>query len=205
MDHSGYFADSFNRHVRWYEESITPLSIYNESYDALIARISPQAKLLDVGCGPANVSAYIKKRVPGIAVTGIDLAPAMLAKAKVHIPDGEFKVMDIREILKLNSKFDAIILGFCVPYLTDIETIALLKDTKEMLQQNGTVYMSFIECETTIPFSSENPVMRKHARSTAESYIKESGLKIIDAMSVIYNSETAKDEKHTIFLITRRE
>jgi ubiquinone/menaquinone biosynthesis C-methylase UbiE len=205
MDHAGYFADSFNRHVKWYEDVIKPLSIYDESYNRLIARINPQAKLLDVGCGPANVSAYIKKRVSGIAVTGIDLAPAMLAKAKDHIPDGEFKVMDIREILKLNSKFDAIILGFCVPYLTDIETIALLKDTKEMLQQNGTVYMSFIECETTIPFSSENPVMRKHARSTAESYIKESGLKIIDAMSVIYNSETAKDEKHTIFLITRRE
>ena len=34
MNHAEYFAESFNRHVKWYEESITPLTIYNESYDA---------------------------------------------------------------------------------------------------------------------------------------------------------------------------
>lgn len=201
MNHAEYFADSFNRHVNWYEESITPLAIYNESYDALIERMNPNAKLLDVGCGPANVSAYIKKRLPEISVTGIDLAPEMISKAKKNIPDGNFQVMNIRDVSQLNKLFDVIVLGFCIPYLNDVETIELLKDCRKLIHSDGTVYLSYIETESTTPFNAENPVMRRHNRTTIATYLKQAGLNNEMEFSTSYTDIKGNTETHTALLI----
>lgn len=200
MNHAEYFADSFNRHVKWYEECITPLSIYNESYDALIERMRLNANILDVGCGPANVSAYLKKRVPEITVTGIDLAPEMISKAKENIPEGDFRVMDIRNVSQLNDLFDVIVLGFCIPYLSDDETLALLNDCRKSTRSGGCIYLSYIDAETTTPFNAENPVMRRHNRATIATYLTQAGLNNEMAFSLSYTDSKGNSETHIALL-----
>jgi trans-aconitate methyltransferase len=205
MNHAAYFADSFNRHVKWYEENITPLTIYNESYDALIARMSPNAKLLDVGCGPANVSEYIRKHLPEISVTGIDLAPEMIFHAKRNIPDGFFHVMDIRDISQLKEVFDVVVLGFCIPYLSDDEIVSLLRDINKLMNSEGTIYMSYIEAISTTPFNSAEPVMRKHDRATIASYLQQAGLKSVSQFSSSYTNSQGNAETHIARLIKSQQ
>lgn len=202
MNHAEYFADSFNRHVNWYEESITPLTIYNESYDALIERMNPNAKLLDVGCGPANVSAYIKKRLPEISVTGIDLAPEMISKAKKNIPDGNFQVMDIRDVSQLKEVFDIVVLGFCIPYLSDDEIVSLLRDISMKIASEGPIYMSYIDAISTTPFNSAEPVMRRHDRATIHSYLQQAGLKAVCEYSSTYTNSKGNPETHIALIIS---
>lgn len=202
MNHAEYFADSFNRHVNWYEESITPLTIYNESYDALIERMNPNAKLLDVGCGPANVSAYIKKRLPGISVTGIDLAPEMISQAKRNIPDGNFHVMDIRDVSQLKEVFDVVVLGFCIPYLSDDEIISLLRHVSKMTASDGMIYLSYINAKSTTPFDSAEPVMRRHDGATIDFYLQQAGLKAVSEFYASYTNSQGNPETHIALFIS---
>lgn len=47
-------------------------------------------RIVDLGCGPGNVTAILKQRFPGAVVTGLDGSAAMLAKARLAAPDCNF-------------------------------------------------------------------------------------------------------------------
>lgn len=55
----------------------------------LLARIPLEAPatVLDLGCGPGNVTAILRQRWPGARITGVDSSPEMLAKAAAAYPD----------------------------------------------------------------------------------------------------------------------
>src|SRR5258708_20022430 len=48
----------------------------------LLARLRPDARVLDVGCGPGTITADLAARVPHGQVTGIDAAADVLALAR---------------------------------------------------------------------------------------------------------------------------
>ena len=48
------------------------------------------ARIVDLGCGPGNITAILKQRFPGANVTGLDGSPAMLEKARVAAPNCHF-------------------------------------------------------------------------------------------------------------------
>src|SRR5205823_3817068 len=52
--------------------------------DDAVERFQLNAPVLDVGCGPGQVGAYIAAR--GVGVVGVDLAPEMLAVAQRRTP-----------------------------------------------------------------------------------------------------------------------
>jgi len=63
----------------------------------LIDRIpltAPQ-RIVDLGCGPGNVTAQLAARWPGAQVTGVDGDPAMLARARADHPAVRFVAEDI--------------------------------------------------------------------------------------------------------------
>lgn len=62
----------------------------------LLARIDADApaRVVDLGCGPGNVTAILKRRWPGAAVLGIDGSAAMLEKARAAAPDCTFAQAD---------------------------------------------------------------------------------------------------------------
>lgn len=65
----------------------------------LLARInhpSPRS-VLDLGCGPGNVTAMLTARWPSAAITALDNDPAMLARAEDAVPDVTVVEADIRE------------------------------------------------------------------------------------------------------------
>ncbi|MSP29593.1 MAG: methyltransferase domain-containing protein [Acetobacteraceae bacterium] len=58
----------------------------------MMARVKLTAprRIVDLGCGPGNVTAILKQRFPGAAVTGLDSSAAMLEKARLAAPDCHF-------------------------------------------------------------------------------------------------------------------
>ena len=62
----------------------------------LLGRIDADApaRVVDLGCGPGNVTAILKRRWPGAAVLGIDGSAAMLEKARLAAPDCAFAQAD---------------------------------------------------------------------------------------------------------------
>ncbi|HTN12810.1 MAG TPA: methyltransferase domain-containing protein [Acetobacteraceae bacterium] len=53
-------------------------------------RLSAPAHVVDLGCGPGNVTAILKQRWPEADVLGIDSSPEMLEKARLAAPDCRF-------------------------------------------------------------------------------------------------------------------
>lgn len=62
----------------------------------LLARIDAgaPAQVVDLGCGPGNITAILKQRWPGAAVLGIDGSGAMLDKAREAAPACRFAEAD---------------------------------------------------------------------------------------------------------------
>lgn len=63
----------------------------------LLARVpvAAPARVVDLGCGPGNVTAMLAARWPEAAVTGIDSSAAMLARAEEAAPRARFVQADI--------------------------------------------------------------------------------------------------------------
>lgn len=70
--------------------------------------LGPGARVLDAGCGPGRHALELARR--GIAVTGVDLSPDFVARARAAAADlpVTFEIGDIREIAYVDE-FDAVI------------------------------------------------------------------------------------------------
>lgn len=135
----------FNAQAKAYEEKFMHLDLYNDTYDALCEMLPQKARVLDVGCGPGNISRYLLSKRPGLQVQGIDIAPNMVELARANNPSASFEVMDCREISWPVSSFDAVVCGFCMPYLSPAETETFLTQAANLLEPGGLLYLSVIE------------------------------------------------------------
>jgi trans-aconitate 2-methyltransferase len=65
----------------------------------LISRIgaATPAQVVDLGCGPGNLTALLVARWPGATVTGLDSSPEMVEAARRDVPGIGFEVADLRD------------------------------------------------------------------------------------------------------------
>jgi ubiquinone/menaquinone biosynthesis C-methylase UbiE len=146
MDHSKKAAGIFNKYASEYQNKFMDVGLYKESLDLFCASIKKQnAGILELACGPGNITNYLLNKRGDLKIFGIDLAPNMIELAKQNNPSAEFKVMDCREIVSLNKTYDAIMCGFCLPYLSMPETQKLIADCSFLLNTGGILYLSTME------------------------------------------------------------
>ena len=65
----------------------------------LISRVGADRPrtVVDLGCGPGNLTALLAERWPDADVTGIDSSPEMIDRARATAPGIDFEVGDVRE------------------------------------------------------------------------------------------------------------
>ena len=146
MDRNKETFDTWNNIASLYQDKFMNLDLYNDTYDFICKAIAtPNAKLLEIGCGPGNITKYLLSQRPDFDIFGIDIAPNMIELAKKNNPTANFAVMDSREIKNLDKKYDGIIVGFCLPYLSPTESNELISNSYDLLNENGLLYLSFVE------------------------------------------------------------
>ena len=137
--------NTWNKVANLYEEKFMDLDIYNKSYDDFCKTIvKKNPSILEIGCGPGNIAKYLLSKRPDFNILGLDIAPNMVALATKNNPTASFSVMDGRDILKLNKKFDAIIAGFYIPYISKSERLIFIKNCSSLLSNKGVLYLSFV-------------------------------------------------------------
>ncbi len=140
--------NSWNQLAKAYKEKFNQLTLYQNTYDFFCTQLkSDQARILDVGCGPATITSYLHEKNKNYHLLGIDNAPNMVTLAKETVPKAEFRVLDSRNVLELNGKFDGIVCGFCLPYIDSNDVKKLLADLFQLLESNGILYLSFVAGE----------------------------------------------------------
>ncbi len=153
-------VDLFNKLADSYQQRFFSVDHYKESLDIFISHLKADSTVLDVACGPGNISHFLLERLPGLRILGIDLAPNMINLARTNNPSARFLVYDALQIDGLDSKFDAIVIGFLFPYLSIEQVELFLFKVYEQLNDDGLVYLS------TMEDSYENSKMK--ASSTGE-------------------------------------
>ena len=146
MDHNPIAIRVFDAAAKAYQDAFMETALYHDSFDLFCAAIAPlNADVLELGCGPGNITHYLLKKRPDFRILGTDLSPNMLALALASNPASSFQLLDARKIRSLDRSFDGIMCGFCLPYLSPAETTALIRDAAAMLRSNGILYLSTME------------------------------------------------------------
>ncbi len=175
MNRDSTTQNTYNKAAHAYWEKKSQVTLYNASFDTFCEFVPEKPKVLELGCGPGNVTQYLLGKRPDFNITGIDLAPNMVALAKANNPTAHYKVMDCRDIAKLDQKFDAILGAFVLPYLMKEECKKLIADCTALLTDKGALYLSTMEGDysasgfETASFSPEHKV---HIEYHQEDFIK---------------------------------
>ncbi|MBK9048517.1 MAG: class I SAM-dependent methyltransferase [Bacteroidetes bacterium] len=136
----------FNKLASLYAQKYMDVSGYSESLDIFGKLINnSNGTVLEIGCGPGNITRYLLNKFPELKFFGIDLAPEMISIARSLNPEAEFEVMDCRKINMIPTKFNAVLCGFCLPYLSRQEAIQLISDSAVKLNTEGVIYISTME------------------------------------------------------------
>lgn len=137
--------ETWDKIAKIYEAKFMGLRIYDETYDFFCEQLKDKKSVLEIGCGPGNISRYLLSKIPDLDLLGIDIAPNMVELASQNNPSAKFQVLDCRSIDVLETKFDGIVCGFCLPYLIPEDAEKFIKDCSQLLNSNGVFYLSFVE------------------------------------------------------------
>jgi ubiquinone/menaquinone biosynthesis C-methylase UbiE len=138
--------ETWNKVASLYQDKFMELTLYNDTYDRFCQLIEKQKpSIFEIGCGPGNITRYLLKKRPDFQIQAVDISPNMIELAKTNNPTAQFSIMDCRNIDTMPSKFDAIICGFCMPYLSKNDTEKFFKDCARLLTTGGILYFSTIK------------------------------------------------------------
>jgi 2-polyprenyl-3-methyl-5-hydroxy-6-metoxy-1,4-benzoquinol methylase len=146
MDKTQRTIDVFNKYASDYQSKFMDPGQYQDTFDLFCSLIPVKhASVLDIACGPGNITRYLLKKRPDFQILGIDLAEQMIALAKTNNPSAQFRKMDCREIGRLKNQYNGIICGFGLPYLSKEEAIQFIADVAFRLIPGGILYLSTME------------------------------------------------------------
>ncbi|MBA4240291.1 MAG: class I SAM-dependent methyltransferase [Sphingobacteriaceae bacterium] len=204
MDKTKIAVDVFDKNASLYQTKFMDVSMYHDSFDLFCSYIpKKEAEILELACGPGNITKYLLDKRPDFKILGTDLAPNMIELAKLNNPSATFQLLDSRDIKSLNKRYDAIMCGFILPYLSKEETEQLIKDAALMLNSQGIIYISTMEDDYSKSgfkkgSTGDEIFMHYHQTDYLIDALKASGFKMIDLQRKIYD---AVDKTKTVDLI----
>ncbi|TAF35762.1 MAG: class I SAM-dependent methyltransferase [Cytophagales bacterium] len=132
---------------RKYEARFMDMKIYDKSYDLFLSFLPIQSRVFEIGCGPGNITRYLKTQRPDLEIESTDFAPSMVVLAQKNVPDVRFFVLDAEQLHTIQPCYQGVVCGFCMPYLTFEACKKLFTDTARILDKLGVFYVSFLENE----------------------------------------------------------
>ncbi len=146
MDRYKITFETWDKVANLYEDKFMDLALYNDSYDIFCRLVSKNnAAIFEIGCGPGNITKYLVSARPDFNIVAIDVSPNMINLAKINNPTVDCRIMDCRNIHTIIEKFDGIICGFCIPYLSAKDSATLIKESARLLNKDGILYFSTIK------------------------------------------------------------
>ena len=207
MDKYRQTFDTWNKLASSYQDKFMDLDLYDDTYDQFCSLIEKQdAAVFEIGCGPGNITRYLLSKRPDLKIEATDVAPAMIELAKINNPGVTFSVMDCREIDELDRTFDAIVCGFCMPYLSKEDCLKLIGDCSHLLNPGGIFYFSIIEDEysksgyQTSSNGEHSVFVYLHEAGYLLESVKENKLELIALKRKTYSRGNGTVDTHAIFI-----
>ncbi|MCG9910698.1 MAG: class I SAM-dependent methyltransferase [Flavobacteriales bacterium] len=210
MDRYQETFSTWNKVAARYQERFMYLDLYNASYDFFCGALSKnKARLLEIGCGPGNITQYLLTLHPDWDIFGIDIAPNMVELSRSNNPTARFAVMDSRQIADLNSLYDGIICGFCLPYLSYADSEKFIADCSHLLHENGVFYLSFVEGNPgksgyQVGSTGDRIYFYYYETQSLTEQLQNNGFEILNLSKVNYSKNESESEEHILIIAKKR-
>ena len=120
-------VDTFDRAAVSYAEKFMDVSCYQPQLETFCEHLKPHVpSLLELACGPGNLTKVLLALRPDLNMLATDLAPNMLKIASEINPTATFELLDVRALGQLKQTFDGIVNGFGLPYLSKSDAITFI-------------------------------------------------------------------------------
>lgn len=200
---------TWNKIAPVYEDKFMNLAYFDETYEGFCSTLATEnAQILEIGCGPGNITQKVIQLKPDVRIIATDVSRNMLDIAKKNNPTAEIEVLDARNISKLTTRFDGIIIGFCIPYLNDSDCKKLLSDCANLLENKGILYISFVAGEPEksgfkMGSSGDRAYFYYHDINTIKSYLLAFHFRLLHHWSIDYPINETNNEVHTVLLFRK--
>jgi ubiquinone/menaquinone biosynthesis C-methylase UbiE len=125
--------------------------------DLFCERVNPNKPICEVGCGPGEISTYLKYK--GLDLVGIDIAENMVEQAKKLNPNIDFRVGNVFSLEFPDNYFSGLLAPFLFVNYEVEEIMPALTEINRVLEPKGLFYLSFHEGSNRIhvdDFLAEN-------------------------------------------------
>lgn len=150
---------------KWHEEAKRSVN-HRPGLDALLERLSPASRMLDIGCGTGLVADRLLRA--GMEVVGIDISEGMLSIARRECPRGRFLRMDLTDVARLEGHFDAVCAAAVLLHRPRAELVASLMSFGVKLHTGGLLYVAVKEKRADRP--EEGVLAENHLGETIERF-----------------------------------
>ena len=142
----------FNEYLKYRNDEDSPHTIEVKPIIIDLVDNLNGKKILDVGCGAGDLAYYFSEN-GAKSVLGIDISERAITYANhFNKKDNiEYKVMNICDLDKLNSKFDIVISDMVFNYICDFKSV--MKNIYNLLEDKGIVVFSQIHPFSTAPIN----------------------------------------------------
>lgn len=202
-----------NTHNTWnmlaqrYHDLFKDIKIYDKSYRLFCeAILKTNANILELGCGPGNLTRSLLELRPDFNILATDVAPNMIELAQKNNPGAHHQLLDVRKLNSLKESYDGIVCGFCLPYLALNDCSKLIEDSTHLINKDGVFYLSFIEGnkETSkIESSSDGKHQMEvfyYSQNFISNLLTQNGFETIHLIKIPYSKANGYSEVHLIFI-----
>ena len=200
---------TWNNIAQLYEDEFMDFGLYDDTYKKFCDLLSKQdAAVLEIGCGPGNITRHILEINPNLKVLATDVSKKMIDLAKKNNPHIETTVLDCRNLKRIDNKYDGIICGFTIPYLSKPDCMKLIYDCGKLLANDGILYLSFISGNPEKSgFITGNSGYRSyfyyHEINTIRREIELNQMSVVETIEKNYKKSDNTSEIHTIIHVKK--
>jgi SAM-dependent methyltransferase len=123
-----------------YDEPGNPVIAIEEAVIGELLAGRPAGAALDAACGTGRHASRLVEL--GHTVSGFDLTPEMLERARANVPDASFEVADLRRLPFADASFQTVVCGLALAHLPELEVA--IAELSRVLSPGGQLIISVL-------------------------------------------------------------
>jgi len=180
--------------------------LHKEQFDEFLEFMPKNAKILDIGCGPAHPTKYLKEN--GFSVEGIDLSKELIKIAKQKVPEVTFKLMDLRKLDYSAENFDGLFACYSLIHIPEKEVLQTLIEFNRVLKLNGFLFLAIQEgkgegfVESSM-HEKEKVFIKYFSEEEIKNFLEEAGFEVVKISKTPAKHEW-EHKSDKLFVIARK-
>lgn len=207
MDEKSLSAKNiFGHNARLYADKYWQLPFF----EGLLSRFAKAqnfgASILDLGCGPGNISSILLTKRDDLLLEGWDFAPEMIDEARLRVPNARFQVKNVLELNEYQQSFNGIVCGFCAPYLPKQELVQLIAEMSKRLYSGGLLYFSTMIAKESDEFWMKPKVeggdqlfVNIHQEAELKGFFEKQGFVLVDEIHIELEGDAGEEDWAVIY------